>query len=277
MTVLSIDVGIKNLAYCFMTTQSGITDFSIKKWGVIDLSTELNHSCSVVEKGVPCLKPAKFKKESLCFCLKHSKKQVYQVPTNDLKMAHINKQKIQNLYIMADKYKIGYEKPIKKVDLINLIQEYIHTTCFDPIDKVNASKMDLVTIGRNLQTRFDEVLENKFDTITTVIIENQISPIANRMKTIQGMIAQYFIMRNYNISIEFVNAANKLKDISGISTVQDSSQNSYKDRKKLGIQKCLEVISKNVNLLDWDDYFKSHAKKDDLADALLQGLWFINK
>jgi hypothetical protein len=47
--------------------------------------------------------------------------------------------------------------------------------------------------------------------ITHVVIENQISPIANRMKTIQGMLAQYFIMNNTDIHIEFVSSANKLK------------------------------------------------------------------
>ena len=34
------------------------------------------------------------------------------------------------------------------------------------------------------------------ESITHVFIENQISPIANRMKTIQGMLAQYFIMKS---------------------------------------------------------------------------------
>ena len=44
----------------------------------------------------------------------------------------------------------------------------------------------------------NKLIENQ--TPTHVIIENQISPIANRMKTIQGMITQYFIMKNiYNV------------------------------------------------------------------------------
>ena len=33
-------------------------------------------------------------------------------------------------------------------------------------------------------------------TIDIILLENQISPIANRMKTLQGMIAQYFIINN---------------------------------------------------------------------------------
>jgi hypothetical protein len=271
MKVLSIDVGIKNLAFCILARPESV--MQIEKWGVIDLSEEVNHTCSVIEKGAPCFKPAKFKKDSLCFCLKHSKKQTYQIPTNELKPAYINKQKIQTLYDIADKYKISYEKPIKKSDLTNLINEYIHETCFEPILKINASKLDLVTIAHNLQQKFDEVLEDDFSEITNVIIENQIGPLANRMKSIQGMLVQYFIMRNCTTAIEFVNASNKLKSADNIK----SDDNSYKDRKKIGIQKCLEVLNDNIELQKWIQYFSSHKKKDDLSDAFLQGLWYMYK
>lgn len=269
MRVLSIDVGIKNLAFCLLNKTG--SNFTIDKWGVIDLSEEITYTCSVIEKGVPCLKPAKFRKDALCFCLKHSKKQIYQVPTNDLKPSYINKQKIQNLYEIADKYKIVYEKPIKKTDLTNIINDYIHDTCFEPVVKTNASKLDLVTIGHNLQIKFDEVLENEFNAIEMIIIENQIGPIAIRMKTIQGMIAQYFIMRNHTINIEFVNASNKLKALG------NEEKTTYKDRKKMGIQTCAELVKNTSELQIWETYFNNHKKKDDLADALLQGIWFINK
>jgi hypothetical protein len=65
---------------------------------------------------------------------------------------------------------------------------------------VNKS-VDLITIGRNLS---NQILNLKhLDNIDYVLIENQISPIANKMKTIQGMVAQLFIMRNVP-TIEFV-------------------------------------------------------------------------
>lgn len=268
MRVLSIDVGIKNLAFCLLTKHD--SGFNIDKWGVIDLSEQITYVCSVLEKGIKCSKPAKFRKDASCFCAKHSKKQTYQVPANDLKPAYINKQKIQNLYEIADKYKIVYEKPIKKADLTNIINSYILETCFEPIVKTNASKLDLVTIGRNLQIKFDDVLQNEFTTIDMIIIENQIGPIAIRMKTIQGMIAQYFIMRNHAINIEFVNASNKLKSL------DSSEKTTYKDRKKLGIQTCAELVKNTNELQMWESFFNNHAKKDDLADALLQGMWFIS-
>jgi hypothetical protein len=127
-----------------------------------------------------------------------------------------------------------------------------------------------ITIGRNIKTKLDTILCEYINTLTHVVIENQISPIANRMKTIQGMIAQYFIMKNSNTRIEFVSSLNKLKDS------QQENKTSYSDRKKLGVQKCLDAISTNLSYNSWECFFKSHTKKDDLADSFLQGTWFIS-
>jgi hypothetical protein len=104
-----------------------------------------------------------------------------------------------------------------------------------------------------------------------VIIENQIGPLAIRMKTIQGMLVQYFVMCPVEVKhVEFISASNKLKDCD----IKDKSK--YSDRKKLGIAKCLETISTNSNFSSNLDYFNAHKKKDDLADSFLQGLWFLS-
>ena len=273
MKILSIDVGIKNLAICLFDKPENSTDFQILKWDVINIGeTSQEIKCVEIDKSVICNKPAKFSKNGKCYCLKHSKKQPYQVPSSDLKPTFINKQKIKNLYELAEKYNINYEEPIKKSDLINLINNYIFEKCFEPIGttNMNASKIDLISIGRNIKTKLDLLFKNDIATITHVIIENQISPIANRMKTIQGMIAQYFIMQNNYINVDFISASNKLKDC------KSDIKNSYGERKKLGIQKCLEILSNNQKYISWEKMFKEHKKKDDLADSFLQGIWFIN-
>ena len=59
----------------------------------------------------------------------------------------------------------------------------------------------MIVLGRNLKTKFDLIFneyassENELS-IDAVVIENQIGPLAGRMKMLQGMIAQYFIMKN---------------------------------------------------------------------------------
>jgi len=272
MKILSIDVGIKNLAFCLLEKPDICTNFKILKWNSINVAESETYKCCEIEKGKVCDKPAKFIKSSSCYCLKHSKKQNIQIPTSELSSKFINKQKFQSLFELADKYNIKYEKPIKKLELVNIIKKYIQNSCFQSITKVNASKTDLVTIGRNIKIKFDEIFSECTD-IDIVIIENQISPIANRMKTIQGMISQYFIMKKTDQQIEFISSSNKLK---GINT-ENTKKIEYGDRKKLGIQQCLELLVNNGDYIEWVDYFKTHSKKDDLADSLLQGLWYIGK
>ena len=65
------------------------------------------------------------------------------------------------------------------------------------------------------------------------------------MKTIQGMLVQYFVMCQVNVkNIEFISASNKLKDCD----VKDKTK--YSDRKKLGISKCLETISTDHRFIE---------------------------
>ena len=85
------------------------------------------------------------------------------------------------------------------------------------------------------------------------------------------MIVQYFIMSNLNVQyIEFISASNKLKECA----IKDKT--TYSDRKKLGIAKCLEIITNDFRFHEHIDYFNKHKKKDDLSDSFLQGIWFIN-
>jgi hypothetical protein len=45
-------------------------------------------------------------------------------------------------------------KKYKKDELLSLLKEYLQTHSLETIEEVNASKLDLVTIGRNLKTKF---------------------------------------------------------------------------------------------------------------------------
>ena len=94
----------------------------------------------------------------------------------------------------------------------------------DSKDKVN--KINLINVGKTLKDKLEVVL-NKFS-IDMVLIENQIGPLALRMKVLQGMIIQHFIENyNKNIVIESINPINKLKEFIG------DKQTSYKERKKM--------------------------------------------
>ena len=277
MKILSIDVGIKNLAICLFDKSPQAEHFKITKWDIVNLSEEESLKCGEIEKNIPCGKPAKFKKDNKCYCLKHSKKQQYEIPTSEHKPSIINKHKIAKLYEIADSYNIKYDTKIKKSDLASLINDYIYKTYFETIESKKANEVDLFNIGVNIKNKFNELFKEEakpgepVGKIDYVIIENQIGPLAIRMKTIQGMIVQYFIMSNLNVEhIEFISASNKLKDCN----VKDKEK--YSDRKKLCITKCLETLTTDFRFNEHIQYFNTHKKKDDLSDAFLQGLWFIN-
>lgn len=260
---VSIDVGIKNLSFCFFEMNKLTKDYHILKWDNIDLTEKETKTCC--ESG--CKKPVKFSKNDKMYCLTHSKKQPYIKPPTELKLSSLNKMKMGQLVSLLEKYKIQTDEnvSIKKKGMIDLLIEYANKTCFDPIVSSNATKVDLVVIGKNIQHKFDIIFGDYINTIQTIIIENQIGPLANKMKTIQGMLSQYFIMKNNNIRIDFINASNKLK---GLTTPEVLD---YKGRKKMGIQFCMEKISE-----DWKPFFKEHKKKDDLSDCFLQGVWYIS-
>jgi hypothetical protein len=190
------------------------------------------------------------------------KKQQLSIPTSEQKPSFINKQKIQKLYEIADSHGIKYENKVKKADLISLINDYIESNYFKSIEITNASHVNLFNIGMNIKHHFNNLFLNE-GIIDAVIIENQISPIATRMKTIQGMIVQYFVMSNLNVkNIEFISASNKLKCCE--KTI-NSSKTTYSERKKQGIEKCLEIIhTKNTIMWEVNIWYLIYSENKEL-------------
>lgn len=269
MKIVSIDIGIKNLSFCLLDTNNNNT-IKIIKWDNINLGEKEEYKCIETDKNGLCNKPAKFLKDGKCYCLKHSKKHDYLQPSKELNPSSLNKLKLQQLIDIVNKYKLTCDK--KKSNLIATINTFIESKCYVPVTKTNASKVNLVTIGRNIQHKFDIILSDHLSSIDMIIIENQIGPLANKMKTIQGMISQYFIMKNENIQIEFISASNKLKDF--MKEVKEKMD--YKQRKALAVKTTTEMVTNDDRFKEWEPFFVKHAKKDDLSDCFLQGLWFIN-
>ena len=102
----------------------------------------------------------------------------------------------------------------------------------------------------------------RFPEIDVVLIENQIGPLASKMKAVQGLVVQYWLMRG--AKVECISACNKLK-------LFHVGKTTYAQRKKLSIHYTTLLLEQN-NL---HTQFHHHKKKDDLADTFLQGVWYL--
>ena len=269
MKILSIDVGMKCLAYCILSIDD--KEYKIEKWGILDLCNEKHHKCCGQNKKrkKPCEKNSKYHKNSQYFCKIHAKTQNYIIPTNELKPSYIKKSKVDTLKHICKKYDMIEnidKKKFKKSEYQNLIYKKLEDNYLSFVQTVKTNSINLVTYGQRLKIGFEKLLKD-ID-IDRVIVENQIGPLALRMKTLQGMIMQHFIEKGCPI-IEEISASNKLKDYI------TKKKTKYAERKKLSISVTKNILETNTNLQNWILVFLEHKKKDDLADSFLQGLWYF--
>ena len=290
MKIISFDIGIKNLAYCCFYVSSQ-NKFEIESWDVINLCEETNYKCCEQnKKKQPCTKEAKYHKNNFYYCKQHAKKSNFKIPSATAGLSalpKLKKLKVNELYIECSKLGINYvnqinynnnisdsqvepsPKPLKKNQIIELMETHFKNDYLEPVVKIKAEDMTLPVIAQNIMKEFDNLFSNyDFDHI---LIENQISPIANRMKTVQGMITQYFVMKGMP-SIHYVSSSNKLKHF-----IEPKKKTTYAERKKLGVSKTKDLVDKLDCMQPWCETFDKHKKKDDLADSFLQGLWFLRE
>ena len=294
--LLSIDVGIKNLAYCLFENPEKIID-----WNVINLCDKHQQQQSLCTQ-TNCKFKAKFKAPKtltlntddsldIFYCMRHAKKSRLFIPSRNTSKTVINAMRVSELREFALKYNISStstppqpQQPqpssMSKPALAEMINLFILNNSLLPCDQRESSKnISLIDIGISMKEKFDIIFSKHIQHISTIIIENQISPIAGRLKTLQGMIAQYFIM-HCKTDIRFVSASNKLKgyDVDIEYNKTDTSNNiiepkdGYNMRKMASVRITGELISSKFP--EWTNIFKTHKKLDDLSDAFLQGMWF---
>jgi len=218
------------------------------------------------------------------------------------------------------------EKQGTKKDLVSQLTKAVEARLLRKVPKaIKARDIPLVQLGRQLKRSLDpefkdqefkdqefkdqECKEQEKDQKeqkkkqakwTHVVLENQISPIATRMKTLQGMLMQYFIMRCDDVEIACVSSSNKLswlqakseskaqgkgkRDCKSKAKSEDTNTNAgpnasdgYAQHKRDAVAWCRLLLASNPLLCPPHlvTLFDTMKKKDDLADCLLQGLWYL--
>lgn len=306
MKILSFDVGIKNLSACLLnfetnqtknnsanssnSSSNNIVDAEILDWQLIDMTSNTTHYCTI-EKTIKKSKSKKNDKnekdtnDSICglkasyfcnnnnyYCKRHAKSSDFLIPDTKLNSSQLKRNSVIKLKEIIQLYSIDRSKTgTKKTDLITCIEEYRKKHFLNKVELSNssASKDSLISLCRIMTQKLDELLsQEKYSNIDIVLIENQIGRIAVRMKSIQGMLTQYFVGKNIP-QIEYISSMNKLKHFS------DKKGLNYKERKAESI-----IVSRNqitYSNPNWINFYDNFSKKDDLADCFLQGIWYIRE
>ena len=215
-------------------------DCKIQDWKVLDIINKNENN----EESILC--SCKNNNGSNC-----KSKAIYQKTINNINTYYCKKHSCINKVIIPELLLIKKKTKVKSISL----------------NKMSILLFDCLNKYSNLLN------------VNTVIIENQPCLMNPMIKTIQVLIYSYFTIKgilNENSSINdvhMVNARNKLSFYNG-PTIETFSKNKYTQRKKESIEICKYLIKEDtIN----SPYFLSHRKKDDLADAYLQGVWYINK
>ena len=334
--ILSFDVGIKNLAYCFLVRSHEKT--TIQDWRVLDLMDNgartpgpvATCTCTtgIVKKRTSaagseppkiCGKTAKYTHVGTqeLYCEVHAKSHAtagnagnagnvgnagngWLIPKRVYERSRLNTLKREQLEALVREFQVSVPlepKPTKKIYVESLCAHF-QRVCYQRIGELgngmvqggtpggNSKQADLITLGRNMMRQLDAWAAHWPEPPTHVILENQISTVASRMKTIQGELTMYFLMRFPEAHIEYISSKNKLKgfedgaSVAGASASSSSPQTpneKYKQHKRDAVTYTQQLLEAHPSMLYWKPYVMGSKKKDDLCDCFLQGMWYFTK
>lgn len=294
--ILSFDVGIIHLAYCFFTKKEytegdkKVYKWEILDWSIIDLTDRDELKCSVCGKFATLQQTYGGTKY---YCKVHAK-QVNSKPLPFIQFyKELDKKQIGGCCFMVNDEKCN--KNCNIIDKINntycnahakkLYQNLVNDMKLKPLKKTTVGSMDF----DDTRLKLINVLESKKHLLdaNVVVIENQPSFKNPRMKSISALLYDYYMIRgiidkertNSAIKrVKFMSPSNKIKLASDGETQQivklksSDESKAYKLTKSLAVKYAQDLLK---HLPNWIDHFNSYKKKDDLADAFLQGAYYF--
>jgi hypothetical protein len=308
--IVSFDVGIKNLAYCILDIDYEKDDFFIIDWDIINLADDRIKCCHIGRKKCTTIANSFLKlDENKYYCRSHKAKADIELKNLELDITKYNKKcmkckseetfvyndmilcerhlKMQlrkdkllcqykkcdciiEKYIMIDNKRYGWCNKhylIGKDELINKRRRKFSQSC---------NRISLDKLCENMIRKLDSI--DFMLSIDEVLIENQPTLKNPTMKTISTFLFSYFVSKKTykkakdDIIIKFVAPSNKIK-VGGKKATERVSKTQkdsvYEITKGLGVKICKVLVSHNKL---YEEMLDKHKKKDDLADAFLQGI-----
>ena len=163
-----------------------------------------------------------------------------------------------------------------------LCTSHCKINCYKDQKLRNVPKLDnpMLLLGKQIVKKLDE--KEDFLNVDIVCIENQPALKNPTMKSVQMILYSYFLCAGVTKEkqvedIQMINARNKLKVYTGPEIKCDISD-KYKRNKFLAVKYCDFMIKDNLHIdKKFHKLYDDSKKKDDLSDAYLQGIYYINK
>lgn len=292
MRVLGFDVGIKNCSYCVVDYDLESNAFTIPEpceqyWNIINLTETHTLHCANPECDNNVTQTAIVDNIPRYYCGRHKKihkELLEEIPINivetddvTIKCQHSASCKTKSKWIGNGKYLCGTHKTMfeRNVTKERELKKY----------KVFVKDFTVHDLKIILLKKFEE-LQEIFLNVDVVCIESQPSLKNPTMKAIADVMYTWFLMRSvidqeYTCStikkITFFAPSNKMK-INGmeeeLNDEINNASNKYKKTKNLGIEQCSRMICNDTECVEHLAKFK---KKDDLCDAYLHAVYYIQK
>jgi len=293
MLLLSFDIGIRNMAYCLLCV--GNDGVEILDWNVLNLiidedKNENEDEVPVCSNQKTCSRKAVYSCSSRFFCQRHARQialpfRISSSSSSSSSSSFLGSWKTLSKEEIETRCR-AEQLPLPSLHIKTKTAWLDHLNTTLPLftllplpekKKKNAADIDLITLGRVLKQQLDvqlmPVVQALNVPLTHVILENQISPLATRMKAIQGMLTQYFIMMfPASLHIEYISSFNKLKGFHLLNA--ETTTRTYSQHKKDAVAICQRFVENNPAWRSWMPKLTT-VKKDDLADSCLQAVWYL--
>jgi hypothetical protein len=261
--ILTFDIGIRNLAWCFLQ-RNDQKQWSIQGWENFDLLAGTT-SQEAIQKPIctVCGKRGSHMAGENVICKKHA-------PANFPILTDLS----GNSYKTIPTLKIL--KTIPRLSTKNLRREEIISDLKSkfaipiiPSKKSVKQNSDLARLHTALQNFVNSRLE-LFRSVGTILLENQPAFKNPTMKSLQILLFATLRERLPGVVVGFVHASKKTKGASG-------GDKGYSERKKASETRVDEWFAKD-NIADkekWKVFLAGQQKKSDLCDALCMCLDFV--